>query len=256
MRCCAPSSHGASPSCRGRRCSASRTTDGVVLSTSFDTYHARVVVGADGARGLVRRNLVGDAAGLRFIALEALTPEDAAAAPAFVENQAVFDFTEVPQGLRGYAWDFPSLKDGAAMMNRGMGGVTWPSTRSLKATFDRRLDRTGVRARTSPVEGATLPLYHPTSAQSSERVVLAGDAVGVDPISGEGISVAIGTGMLAAHAVADAFETQEFGFQDYTNRIKESRIGLALRRSWLTAGAFYGRLRTTEPPAFPPSGFA
>jgi geranylgeranyl reductase family protein len=233
-----------------------RTPRGVAIRTTSGTFHARVVIGADGARSVVRRHLVGSAAGLRFVALETLTPEDASIAPEFVEHRAVFDFREVPNGLRGYAWDFPSVKDGRATMNRGMGGVRWPSQRSLKRTFDDRLGSCGASASSSVVEGATLPLYHPTSLQSSERVVLAGDAVGVDPVTGEGISIAIGTGMLAAHATADAFETGDFTFADHNSRIGKSSIGVALRRSWLTAGTFYHRLRAAEPPAFPAGGFA
>ena len=69
--------------------------------------------------------------------------------------------------------------------------------------------------------------------------MLAGDAVGVDPWLGEGISVAIGTGMLAAHATIEAFEREDFSFRNHRTRVAGSALGLELRRNRLMARRFY-----------------
>ena len=89
------------------------------------------------------------------------------------------------------------------------------------------------------VEGAAVPIYDPLSLQSAERVLLAGDAVGGDPWFGEGISVAIGTGMLAAHSAAHAIESNDFCFSDYTGRVRKSAVGWQLRRNRAAAHRFY-----------------
>jgi flavin-dependent dehydrogenase len=232
----------------------SRERQGICILTSTGEHHARVVVGADGATSLVRRRFVGPAAGQRFVAVEVLTPEDPACSPAFRENTAVFDFRPVVEGIRGYAWDFPSFKAGTAVMNRGTGGATWPDGHSFKRALTSRLREIGATPAGNDMEGAAVPLYHPTTALSAERVVLAGDSVGVDPLMGEGISVAIGTGMLAAHAVVDAFEDNDFGFADFGRRVGRSSIGSSLSSSWLTAGTFYRRLRDGDAILFPESG--
>jgi flavin-dependent dehydrogenase len=235
-------------------CDLRREPDAVRIVTTAGEYRARAVVGADGARSVVRRRLVGRSAGQRFVALDVLTREDPASAAEFREHMAVFDFRRVGAGLRGYAWDFPSVKGGAAVMNRGIGGITWPAEESLADALGRRLEAAGIPLRACDLEGAAVPLYHPATVQSTARIVLAGDAVGVDPLMGEGISVAIGTGMVAAHAVADAFDSDDFGFDDFTQRIARSSIGWGLRQNWLTAGLFYRRLSTGTPLPFPASG--
>ena len=87
--------------------------------------------------------------------------------------------------------------------------------------------------------GATIPMYDPTLPQSAPHVVLAGDAVGVDPWLGEGISVAIGTGMVAAHATIDAFSRRDFSFREHRRRLRGSAVGEQLRRNRVFARSFY-----------------
>ena len=212
------------------------------------------MIGADGARSVVRRALVGGSHPQRFMTLEVLTEEDSDTTPEFTDNMAVFDFRGAPEGLRGYAWDFPSLRGHTALMNRGIGGTEWPRARSLKSAFAAHLAGRGVGLSTCSLQGAAVPLYHPATPQSAERVVLAGDAVGVDPLMGEGISVAIGTGMLAGHAVVDAFASGNFDFSDYRGRVAASSVGWVLRRNCMSAGLFYRRLREGGSAPFPSQG--
>jgi len=230
--------------------------DAVRVVTRTRERRARVVIGADGARSLVRRRLVGRSAGQLSVALDLLTQDDPASTAALRDHTAVFDFRCVADGVRGYAWDFPSVKNGTPAVNRGIGAVAGSGDRSLASALRTRLEALGVGFREDDVEGAPVPLYHPATAQSSARVVLAGDAVGVDPCMAEGISVAIGTGMVAAHAVADAFERDDFRFDDFTERIARSSIGCTLRQNWLAAGVFYRQLASGTPPPFPASGLA
>ena len=61
------------------------------------------------------------------------------------------------------------------------------------------------------------------------RVLLVGDAAGVDPLFGEGISFALGYGTVAAASVADAFSRQDFSFASYQRQLRRHPLFLHLR---------------------------
>ena len=223
-----------------------REPDAIRVTAGDTTYRARVLIGADGARSLVRRQLVGGRAPERFVALEFLTGIPGCRSARSIDGTAIFDFRLAAIGLRGYYWEFPSIRHGEPCLNRGVGGAVWPSDVSLAALFAVHLGGRDVVLDPDALEGATAPLYDPSLPQSAERVVLAGDAVGIDPWFGEGISIAIGTGMLAAHAAAAALATGDFGFGDYRRRVRDSGIGWTLRRNRATARAFYRAARCVQ----------
>jgi flavin-dependent dehydrogenase len=216
-----------------------RAGAGIGVAAGTDNYTCRVLIGADGANSVVRKALIGGHQP-RFVALEVLTgmPAELSRAPADGQT-AVFDFRPASRGLRGYRWDFPSVRAGEPLMNRGLGGAGWTGDGSLRDLFVGELDRHGIGFDADALEGATAPLYDPAVAQSSPHVLLAGDAVGIDPWFGEGISAAIGTGILAAHAAADAFERNDFTFPNHRRRVRDSAIGWMLRRNRAKARNFY-----------------
>ena len=87
------------------------------------------------------------------------------------------------------------------------------------------------------------------SAFSVPHVLLVGDAAGADALFGEGISIALGYGRLAAQAIQAAFARQDFSFQDYRKAVLGSELGKALRRRTWIAKIFY-RLRSRLIQAF------
>lgn len=214
-----------------------RDGDRIVVVTPKAEYRAKVVIGADGSNSLVRRTLVGGKRQCRFVALEVVTPRRPA--EDIAEGTAVFDFRPAAEGLQGYYWDFPCVVAGVPSMNRGIGGAAWAPEESLKGMFEKQLGDRGVGLERDELEGATAPFYDPLLPQSAERVLLAGDAVGVDRWFGEGISVAIGTGILAAHSAVEGFESGDFSFDDHRRRIRNSAVGELLRRNRVIARSFY-----------------
>jgi hypothetical protein len=55
-------------------------------------------------------------------------------------------------------------------------------------------------------------------------VLLAGDAAGVDPLLGEGISFALAYGEVVAEAIAAAFAQRRFDFADYPRRVRRHAL--------------------------------
>lgn len=195
----------------------------VVVTTEKATYHAQVVVAADGSRSFVRRALKWNAerpsAAPRVARLlEILTPENPQQQPEFRDKVAVFDFTPTADGLQGYYWDFPSMVNGRAMMNRG---VFDSRARPEKPKADlKETLRTAMAVRDRDLDDYTLK-GHPIhwwdakAELAKPRVILVGDAAGADPLFGEGISFALGYGEVAEQAINDAFARQDFSFAHY-----------------------------------------
>ena len=77
---------------------------------------------------------------------------------------------------------------------------------------------------------------------SVPRVILAGDAVGADPVFGEGISIALGYGALAARELCESIGRGDFSFSRYKSRVMKSALGHALLTRWAIAQILY-RLR-------------
>jgi geranylgeranyl reductase family protein len=206
--------------------------DYVEVVTEKTVFHAKTLVAADGSRSFVRRRLKWNDESRVARLLEVLTPEDARAQPEFRDGVAVFDFTHLTDGLQGYYWDFPSYVQGKPFMNRGL--------------FDSRARPERPKAKLKRILGDTLASKarnlddyklkgHPIRWWSSKgqfaipHVILVGDAAGVDPLFGEGISFALGYGEVASEAINDAFARQDFSFSTYKERLRQHSLFFQLR---------------------------
>ena len=73
------------------------------------------------------------------------------------------------------------------------------------------------------------------------RVILAGDAAGVDPLMGEGISCAFEHGKLAAGAIGAFLDGDEGALVAYDRSLHEGAVGRKLSKLAFAARHFYGR---------------
>jgi flavin-dependent dehydrogenase len=217
----------------------------VLLETDQGEYRALAVVGADGSNSVVRRFVVPQEATHTARLLEIVTeprPEQSFHAVA----ASYFDFMYVPQGILGYTWDFPALENGRPVRVRGIyDSNVYPvkADISLRGALADEFGRHGYRLAEYKLEGHPLRWFEPKSAFSAPHVLLAGDAAGADALFGEGISIALGYGRLAAQAIQAAFTRQDFSFREYRASILRSELGRALqRRTWLAK--LYYRLRS------------
>ncbi|WP_280829994.1 FAD-dependent oxidoreductase [Mycobacterium sp. OTB74] len=196
--------------------------DYVHVTTDRGAFRARVVVAADGSKSTVRRLLgLRDANHVARL-LEVLTPEPEGT-PEFRDGVAVFEFGRVTTGLAGYYWDFPSMIAGQPVMNRGVyDGLSRKQLEgaALRASLSSSLESRGLDLEELELKGHPIRTFNPGGPLSVQRVLLAGDAAGVDPLYGEGISFALGYGEAAADAIHAAFERGQFDFKDYARLVR------------------------------------
>jgi flavin-dependent dehydrogenase len=222
-------------------------SDGVTIETESETYRAQVVIGADGSNGIVRRSILPNTPVYTARVLEVITPPHQSPTTSLKrgknrEKAAYFDFFAVPQGIAGYTWDFPTQVKGQPMRCWGIYDTNILADMqrpALKAPLADEMARFGFNLGDYELKGHPIRWFDPFNTFSVPRVLLAGDAVGADPALGEGISMALGYGKVAAAEVAEAFKRGDFGFKGYKRRVMLSPLGQALLARWFLAYIMY-----------------
>jgi flavin-dependent dehydrogenase len=213
-----------------------RQGGGVSIDTTGGRYWAPIVVGADGAGSIVRRRLVGDRGGASARGLMCDVPLTETRWDGFAARRFDFDFEPVARGLRGYGWAFPCLIAGAPHVNVGV--YSLPGAAALPEVLRRTLALYGCGPR--PWHAFPIRVFDRRQPVSAPNVVLVGDAAGVDPLMGEGISFAFEYGALAAEAIVDALATGDLTLASYARAVAASPLGRKLARLRLAARLFYG----------------
>lgn len=210
----------------GTRVREVRVHDGYVeVLTDAELYRAKAVVGADGAKGLVRRSVPGPKISQTARVLEVRLPAEPQGGDG---HRATFDFSWIADGLQGYVWDFPTPSEGNPWRTWGVyDSRVYPQLprAPIKAFLDQGLARRSGAPTEDRLEGHPFRWYHPRTALAGPRVLLVGDAAGCDPVVGEGISFSLGYGEVAAEALEDAFRRDDFSFSTYRRRVMRHRIG-------------------------------
>ncbi len=201
---------------------------GVTVQTTNDVYRTKAVVGADGSKGVTRRLMNGGNQPTRVARLLEVVHPAPADARHFSEHFALFDFTPVHKQLQGYFWDFPSRFNGQPHFNRGVYDSRFASKRpraKLPQLLNEALHAVEKDPQEVKLEGHPIHWFSPRNSFSRPRLILVGDAAGVDPLFGEGIAPALEYGKVAAETLQTAFAKEDFSFQDYRPRLLGSRLG-------------------------------
>ncbi len=226
--------------------SVSPGPDCVRVATDLDVYESTVVVGADGSTGVTRRCILPGSGVQTARLLEVVVPvrqapsavEQGSGSPAHRPDVAYFDFRPVPRGIAGYTWDFPTQVRGQPSRCWGIYDTNLLANMArppLKSPLGEEMARFGYDLDAAELDGHPIRWFSPSGPLSVPRVLLVGDAAGVDGIFGEGISFALGYGELAARTIADAFASGDFSFAGYHRHVLASPLGRALQiRSHIT----------------------
>jgi len=196
----------------------------IALATSRGTVLARSVVAADGVHSPVAR-LAGWATPL---AIASRHEAEVEVAPDSLDDRAenaVFDFGFVPAG---YGWTFPKrahVSAGVLTTSHGRGG--------LRRELDRYLAHTGLGGARCDVRGWLIPTRPRQDGFARSGVLLTGDAAGLaDPVTAEGISLALWSGRLAAESVLANADPLAAGRAYERALAREILPELRLARAW------------------------
>lgn len=217
----------------------------VLLTTSMGEIRARAVVGADGVGSIVRR-ATGFARGV-FMA-QAMEVDTSFAS--IDESRDVLHFDLEDRGLAGYAWDFPTIVRGEPLVCRGMyelRGEGIPErlegVPNVAERLDMRNDRLGVTASCHAVRRFAERGVSFSEPLARPRVLLVGEAAGIDPVLGEGIAQAIHYGAVAGPYLAECLAANEWSFAAWNERVRSTRLGLDLAVRSRAARHVYGPAR-------------
>ena len=223
---------------------------GVRVDTDIGTIRAKVLVGADGSGSRVRRCAFGErkeTTGRALMTDISVNPEKAVE---FRENRYRFDFRCVNGGISGYSWSFPCVIDGRAHLNVGIydqrprkfsekGSEQARMIAELAASFP-ELPLDQLVRRTMKWNSFPIRWFDARDRYLNGRVILAGDAAGVDPLMGEGISCAFEHGKLAARAIGAFLDGDEEALRGYDRALHEGAVGRKLQKLAFAARHFYG----------------
>lgn len=195
-------------------------------------YKAKFVIVANGSRSaLLQPNSARNKA--KLIELVLRGAEHGFTAP-------LFDLSAKSDGFNGYYWAFPSITAGERTLNIGLYDANLSkrekprgAVNSLRAWAGKH----GLTFENDQIAGAPINLLLGKPIAADGRICYIGDAVGTEALLGEGISYAIGSGILAANYLSSTGSDNAFsGFQPY---YESSALHRSLRRRAIFAKIFY-----------------
>lgn len=226
----------------------SLTEEAAEIATTAGSLRGRVLIGADGVGSVVRR-----AMGLPFGRYRAQVLEIDTERVEGDPDRRTLHFDLSDPSLAGYFWDFPTVVDGRELYCRGiyeLSGVEGApeiagSGTPLSDRFAARLERQGLRLADHAQKRFGERGFELHKAFAAPRVLLVGEAAGIDPITGEGIAQAVEYGHAAASYLAPRLDSGDLGFQDWGEHLRRSRIGFDLGVRTRIVELCFGRRRAT-----------
>lgn len=215
-----------------------RAPKGFSIRTDAGTYTASVVVGADGTGSAVRK-LMGFKETRRKGHLYVLETE-----PTANENPETeiidFDLSCVAEGIQGYYWDFPTPIGGRKYVSRGIYHANRVPRSDLKRVLAQFLARRGIDPEKVTYKSYSERGFDPRASFTQDGLMLVGEAVGIDPVTGEGIAQGVVYGAIAGPHLARALQQSSGDFRAYEAQVRSTVMGRHLAQSSHLEPRVYG----------------
>lgn len=194
---------------------AIRETDSYIeVESTKSCYRCRMLVGADGANGIISKQIGRRRVGKAVPAIKSDVEVDQKILDG-IGDKVLIDFGGIPGG---YIWIFPK-KDNLSVGMAGFKGEV-----DLPGHFSRFQKENGILKRLNlpKPKGYPIPIFRPPGPRLSKgRILLVGDAANlVDPFFGEGIYYAVWSGQLAASSIVDVLEKNQSDLSSYDDAIR------------------------------------
>lgn len=201
--------------------------DNAILTTDKTQLTAKFVVAADGALSPTAK-MAGWTEETRKL-IPALEYEIEVPEEDFnrLKDQVRFDIDAIPYG---YAWNFPKKN------HLSVGVASTKKARiNLKKYYQEYLETIGIKTILKESQhGFQIPIAPRTDGFIKNNVFLIGDAAGfADPITAEGISNAIYSGVLVAEAISESDLSLQKATELYNNKLNEKLIPEIKTGLWL-----------------------
>jgi flavin-dependent dehydrogenase len=216
--------------------------DRATVASSAGAMHATAVVGCDGVGSVVRKAMGIGQGRLRAQVLEIDTEPVAGD-----RDRALLHFDASDRRLSGYAWDFPTVVGGRALVCRGIYKLkVGDDDADITSLFAERLERMGLDLDAYKNKRFAERGFEPATSVAQGPLMLVGEAAGIDPVTGEGIAQAIEYGALAGRFLARTFEAagdHAPRLDAWNDELARSRLArdLCIRTRFVTL--FYGPAR-------------
>lgn len=205
-----------------------RDQNRLIAKTNKRTYSVQTLVGADGALSVVRRKMMPPHKPNLGPTIQIYAAADPQYDTEFHEKKMLINLTPIREGLQGYVWHFPCLKDGVPSIVHGIGDSRiYPDKprANMKKIFSRELQSRNIHPEHKSWSSQPIRWLSDEDIISQPNVLLVGDAAGIEPAFGGGIHIALSYGEVAARAVIDAFQSKDFSFKDYRKRLQSHPVG-------------------------------
>jgi flavin-dependent dehydrogenase len=205
-----------------------RKSDCLKVKTNKRNYKTKILIGADGSISSVRQKMKLSEKPHLAVALEIFSSVNPNEENEYKNNRAVIDFTPISQGIQGYSWYFPCIKEGKPSINYGIGDFRVFKTESktkLKTIFKEILEKRNIFIDQKNWSGAPIRWLSKDSVISKPNILLVGDAAGIDSVLGGGIQLSLWYGDLASSEIITAFKNNNFNFNSYRKNLDEHILG-------------------------------
>ncbi len=217
----------------------------VTVMTGNGKYSSKILVGADGVRGLVHRRITGKAAILKILGYE-LEKKSGPDEDRHIKEHIGLDFGGTP---KGYLWAFPRRD----VISYGIGGPVG-TARSMRKYFGQYLgkDVFGNNGAGPKIMAQCIPIRKENTPLCRERILLIGDAACLgDGFTGEGLYNAFRSSHAALDSIVSALKRFEFSFKDYRESVNNSiyrdiKNSLTFSRIFFTYPLFFYKLLKTN----------